>query len=425
MIRGLFQAVLTVGLTLAGIYGAAAQTEPVAAPPPPQPARTIYLYNASLGAPAPGAVVAKTGVWGNGSVGRARGVDYEGASVLEITTRNLQEGARFDLVSPVDIQPYMETGFLRLRLKFSAGRGGRGMRGRGQRGRRRFRANGLIQPQWNGAAQVGALPPLGAIGGFPALPGAGAPAAAPEPERQSTSVTEILVTMVREHGVTSAHIPVDLNKMRPDENGWYLFVAPVREMNSTPDASGLVSRIIITADSEDTFYMAQAALVEETAQMTVSIRPRNMPEGTQIAEITVKPGRLSLIADVEAGAADPAIEWNFDADNVGNLPPAAFGGGPAPATTDNGGPAGAPLSPAQGAIRPGGAAGGIVRIPAAPPDVMGPQAAPAGPRIDARGLTASFVYPNEEQNYRVEVTVRDRSGQKPTVTASLLVHVRG
>jgi hypothetical protein len=67
-----------------------------------------------------------------------------------------------------------------------------------------------------------------------------------------------------------------------------------------------------------------------------------------------------------------------------------------------------------------------IRRPAAPPEVMGTDTAPQmGPRIDARGLTASFTYPNEEQNYRVEVTVRDKSGQKPPVTTSVLVKVRG
>lgn len=52
-------------------------------------------------------------------------------------------------------------------------------------------------------------------------------------------------------------------------------------------------------------------------------------------------------------------------------------------------------------------------------------AAVVGPRIDARGLTATFTYPNEEQNYRVEVKVTDKSGKKEPVTASILVKVRG
>jgi hypothetical protein len=54
----------------------------------------------------------------------------------------------------------------------------------------------------------------------------------------------------------------------------------------------------------------------------------------------------------------------------------------------------------------------------------GAAAAMVGPRIDARGLTARPDWPNEEQNYRVEITVRDRSGRKEEVKASLLVRVR-
>jgi hypothetical protein len=49
----------------------------------------------------------------------------------------------------------------------------------------------------------------------------------------------------------------------------------------------------------------------------------------------------------------------------------------------------------------------------------------AGPRIDARGPVARFEYPNEEQNYRVQVTLRDRVGKKAPVTASILVRTRG
>jgi hypothetical protein len=61
-----------------------------------------------------------------------------------------------------------------------------------------------------------------------------------------------------------------------------------------------------------------------------------------------------------------------------------------------------------------------------PPIGNGEADAPVvGPRIDARGLVAKFTYPNEEQNYRVEVTVRDRSGKKEPVRSSVLVRVRG
>jgi hypothetical protein len=120
------------------------------------------------------------------------------------------------------------------------------------------------------------------------------------------------------------------------------------------------------------------------------------------------------VAEVEAGAADPVVEWNFDADNVGNLPPPNPDG--AQPATQPGAQPGLPglpgaLTPQEGAIPVANAGEG--------------EAAVVGPRIDARGLVARFEYPNEEQNYRVEVTVRDRSGKKEPTKASLLVKVRG
>jgi hypothetical protein len=48
----------------------------------------------------------------------------------------------------------------------------------------------------------------------------------------------------------------------------------------------------------------------------------------------------------------------------------------------------------------------------------------ASPRVDAVGLSAQPNWPNEEQNYRVEITVTDRSGRKAPVKASILVKTR-
>ena len=200
-----------------------------------------------------------------------------------------------------------------------------------------------------------------------------------------------------------------------EPSGWYLLSLPVREMRATANAGGLVRRVILTSDKEDTFYLAQMAVGNERERMTVSIRRPADPLGTPRTEITVKPGSLTLVADVEAGTANPIIEWNFDADNVGNLPPPTLG--------QPGMPPGDPNMMGGGGVVPGtgfvfpGAGGGM-------DPTMGGMPAPAGPRIDARGLTAKIDYPNEEQNYRVEVTVRDRSGQKSPVKASLIVQVR-
>jgi len=482
-----------------------------------QVARTIYFYNASVGTGAGIAVDAQPASWGNGTFRRSRRPDYEGAPTLQIQTRNFAEGVRFDLAQPVDIAPYLQNGFIRLRLKFNAAGGGGGGGGFGGGGRGgRFRGGGgfpgagggfpgagggfpgaggdaggaggdtqtgtlfQMRPptgddnaagaqedgvQTQGNAQFdpngagGALPgiggqngvpgagPGGFPGGFPGagggLPGADGTPTGAGPE--STYIKEFKVTLVRETGVTSGRFAVDLNANRPDDNGWHLFTLALKNMTSTKGAAGAIRRVLLTSDAQDTFALAQMALVVENGEMTVSLRTPDQAAGAQMAEVKTRPDQpLLLVADVEAGAADPQVEWNFDADNVGlpradapantgALPGGGIPGGGAPGGTIPGGgfpgaggnggntprsPLGMPgggqnprtgglLGGAPGA---GGAAGGTVVL---------------GPRVDAHGLTASLTFPNEEQDYRVEVTVRDRSGQKQPVKASILVHVRG
>ncbi len=441
-----------------------------------QMARSVYLYNSSFGGGTEGVVPdARPGSWGNGGARPSRRVDYEGAPSLQISTRSFVEGARFDLTRPVDPTPYLANGFVRLRLKFrdssgggtgggrgnfpGGGRGGFPGGGRGGFGGGNPPATPGFQPQfemvphWQGAAQFGppgggALPGFGGGPGGPGfgggLPGGGATGlSAPS---QSTFIKELKVQFLREQGALSGRIRVNLNSLdnQPENNGWRLFTLAVKDMTSTPGASGPIRRVVLTSDAPDTFYMAQMALVVETGRITVSIRTPDKPAGTQMAELEWKPERpLVLVADVEAGAADPQVEWNFDADNVGNLPAPAVSGGPVAGGAV--GPDGA-VNPAPGGFPPGVfptapqrnpraqlGVGPTQRMPRTNPLLGGNNgtlpgagaAVPLGPRIDARGLVASFSYPNEEQNYRIEVTVRDRSGQKPPVTASLLVRVRG
>lgn len=469
-----------------------------------QTARSIYLYNSSFGQGVGVVQDARVGSLGNGTSTPARRVEYEDAPSLQVTTRSFAEGLRFELAQPVDPTPYMNNGFIRLRLKFreigGGGGGGRGgfpgggdFRGGGGGGgadpRQRISTKGGNEPDifnvsspsslstgWASSAQFrqrggGALPGFGGAprrgadpdprgrGGDPRGMGDGGEGGevSTGPLPQTTYIKELKVTLLRDSGAMTGRISVDLNSddNQPDDDGWRLYTLAVKDMTSTPGASGPIRRVLLTSDTQDTFYMAQMALVVETGQMTVSIRTPDKPAGSQIAEIEWKPDRpLTLVADVEAGAADPQVEWNFDASNVGNLPLPAINGG-----LQNGdgtqGTEGDPRGgdgrdrqggrdprmgggdPRQGAttgrgnIRGqlgigGGGNGAANRFPGVNGEGGdGGEPAFIGPRIDARGLTAKFSYPNEEQDYRVEVTVRDRSGQKQPVTASIIVRIRG
>jgi hypothetical protein len=395
--------VLLAGVLIAGSSALAAD-----APPP-----SIFFWNSGGGSD----YVKSPAKWGNGDFSVSRRVRFDTLETLQVTTRNLREGVRFDLKQPLDITPYMDEGFLRLRVQFrtnqSYNQGGMnptdpgltpGYQGGvpGGVGGGGFAPPApLIQPRTQGAAQM--LPPFGGAPGD--APGAGGFNPVPQgPPRETTEIDHLQLTLVLEKGVMSTviEIPksrgsdtsVDTRKARADDNGWMLFLVPLKSLQTTPGATGNLQRVILTSDNEDTYYVSQLGLVVATDKMTVSIRRQGEPIGTQQGEITVKPGRLTLVADVEAGDGDPLVTWNFDADH--------------------------PVTPPPTAQQDPGADGGM------PQDAMpfgGPQVA-TGPPVDARGMVVTHNYPNQEQNYRVEVTVHDRTNKNPDVKASLLVRVR-
>ena len=385
--------VLLAGVLIAGSVAFAAD------PPPP----SIFFWNSGGGSE----YVKAPAKWGNGDFSVTKRVRFDTLETLQVTTRNLREGVRFDLKQPLDITPYMDEGFLRLRVQFNSNRsfnrggmggedpgampdatpggfGGRG-RGGGGGGDGGFApAAPLMQPHTQTAAQV--LPPFGgAPGNIPGMEGFNP---VPQgPPRETTEIDHLQLTLVLEKGVMSTviEIPktrgsdtnVDTRRARADDNGWMLFLVPLKSLQTTPGASGDLQRVILTSDNEDTYYLSQLGIVVATDKMTVSIRRQGEPIGTQQGQITVKPGRLTL-------------------DNNTAPPPAAAGQVPG--------------------MDPGMA-----------PDAMpfgGPQQVPAGPPVDARGMVVTHNYPNQEQNYRVEVTVHDRTGKNPDVKASLLVRVR-
>jgi hypothetical protein len=285
------------------------------------------------------------------------------------------------------------------------------------------------------------------------------------PLPQTTKIRRLMTTFVLEKGIASGtlDLPTDLSKVEPDDGGWRLFLIPVKDLKFTEGATGMAQRMILTSDQQDTFYMAQAALVVETGQMSVNIRRPTDPLGTQIGELTIKPGIITLVADVEAGTADPLIEWNFDADNknpeIAMKRAAPLGGAPG-AFTPEGGFVGAPVNPeggppggfggpqggfggprggfggprggsSSGSMSRGGSSGGFGSGSGqfgAPGGIFGNEGGadmlPLAPAVDARGLVAKFTYPNEEMDYRAEVTVTDRAGKKAPVKASVLIKVR-
>jgi hypothetical protein len=379
------------------------------APAKAQMPKTVYVWDGSM------ASASRVGSWGNGTAQPAANRD---GSALQITTHNFSEGVRFDLNTPVNLDEYKQGGFWRIKVQMRAatpfgGAGGR--RGRPEAGTgapslgvvpnsttsTRFgaamspgQAFTQVQmqqrPQWGGAQRGGATGQRGRA------------------RQQAPTLTLLQLTAVLERGAMSGRVTITPAARGNAGAGQTLLLA-LRDMRPTPGAGGSVRRLILTGDRSATFGLEQIALVTETNSITASIRRESDAPSTQLREITVKPGRgTTLIADVEGGTSDLIVQWNFDADNSGAYPQPATAGARGGAARDRG-PAAGGLMPGMGSV-PGGAEPGV--------------GIAASPRVDAVGLSAQPNWPNEEQNYRVEITVTDRSGRKAPVKASILVKTR-
>jgi hypothetical protein len=204
-------------------------------------------------------------------------------------------------------------------------------------------------------------------------------------------LTQLRLKVLLDNGAMSGAIPINSNRRG---NNWQNLLLAVRNMTATSGASGLVRRIILTGDSTASFGIEQVALVSESTRITATVRRSIDAAGTDIKDITLKPGRsATLVADVDGGTSDLIVLWNFNADNSPAFPPAVVAG-----------------IATRGARNPG------VR-----PGTTGATAR----RIDAIGTNVRPNWPNEEQDYRVEVTVADRAGRKPPVRKSFVVKIRG
>lgn len=374
-------------------------------------ARTVYLWDGS------GATDSRVAVrgWGNGGAKPKTAVDYPSRSALEVTTRNFYEGARFVLSPPLDLTPYRANGFLRLRLRSENNAMQSSLPANSSSGRPGFpgSAPGSAPGGFPGAFTPGGAPTT-APGVYNPIPSPTA-GTKPDPSHELAPIEQIQVVMHLEKGALFGQFAFGSStesSVRFDQFGWQSFVLRLSSLRATPNASGALRSVVLSGNSEGTFQIGQLALAPG-GNNSVSIRRTTDAPGTQQTELTIAPDTiLNLVADVETGDADSQIEWNFDADKSGSLPAAN------PEQPINGSPDGSIPARTTGA-------GSVPGMPGSFPGMPGGSGIALDvPRLDARGVVASFTYPNEEQDYRVEVTVLDRLTRRELGKASLLVHVR-
>ena len=373
--------------------------------------RTVYIWDGTGGMESG----VKTGAWGNGDFELLPAIEGRAQDSLEVRTRNFYEGVRFSFAKPLTLDSYRSSGLLRVRL-------------RSEKLRNTFAPPPLApgatpspfgsptsQPGFNPyAPNIPGMPgynPYASIGGRP-------PGATPLPTPPVVSTVQIVMHL--ERGALFGQFEFNENAARPDARGWQSYVVPLSQMRATADASGGLKTVVISGDREGTFELGQLALVPQTNSNAISIRRAEDAVGTQQTQMEVRPGVLKLVADVETGVSDVVVDWNFDADSSGALaapPTDIVAATPTPVGAPGFGVRGTPSPTPSGRS-------GYGRPGAGAPVAGAPSIEMRTERLDARGLVAQVDLPNEEQDYRVEVTVRDRASLREIGKAQLVVKVR-
>jgi len=423
------------GLVITTLLACAAMSLPVLAQV--TGSHTVYLWDGTGGTE----TGVKTGAWGNGDYELLPAAEGRGQDVLEVRTRNFYEGVRFSFARPLPLNDYRSSGLLRVRLRSEKARDLIALQLPGPQGAMQNSSPGYNPYQPGSPGMPSGNPympnPAGGPGFNPNMPNQmGSPGMGPGGALAVLPpvVSSIQIVMHLERGALFGQFKFNEDSVRPDARGWQSFVVPLSQMRATPNASGGLKTVVISGDREGLFELGQLALVPQTNSRAISIRRPSDPVGTQQTELQVAPGPLRLVADVETGSTDVVVSWNFDAGNTGSLPEPPDDIVPLTAPSSPGS-SNIPGTPAYDPSRPptmpnGGrfGTGGMPRPSGMPRPTRSPSSGASiemlPERLDARGLTAQVEMPNEEQDYNVEVTVRDRATMAEVGKAVVLVKVR-
>lgn len=203
------------------------------------------------------------GSWGSGECEDIAKSGYTGTHSLKITARSLFEGGRIDFIQPVDLTAHFKNpnAYLQLITKMT------------------LDATGVDDPYLDGFAP------------------------APSTSPSKTPVSRLRVVMKIDGG-PMVECQADLAGFKVSDDGWMTLSFPFSAFKGKKDRPAYkISRIVISADGNEPFYVGQIQIVTDTT------------------EITADPGLDQFVAandDVmfrpasEGGAASMRYAWDFD-----------------------------------------------------------------------------------------------------------------
>jgi dihydroorotate dehydrogenase electron transfer subunit len=240
----------------------------------------LMIYSGTLTTPETTITV---GSWGAGRCAQVTDVGYQKAGALAVRVLDPYQGARLDFAKPLDFTAYFtdskET-YLELWVLPTYAT-------EGQPGAGTYLPGGVARPA-DGAYELG-----------------------PVVVTQFRALRTLRVVLTGPKGMVSAE-PCDLVPGTLGDRGWRRIDVPINKFLPKPKDGFQVERMVIAGGPAEEFYIGQIAIVRDTTPIQVRIVPH---------DTHVRAGQQTALAvEVEGGAAQTQVSWDFDSSRrIGGL----------------------------------------------------------------------------------------------------------
>lgn len=256
-----------------------------------------------------------TAGWGSGEVKASTQMQYNGGKALEVASRNLYSGARFDFKNTVDLTPAMGNAntYLQIDICFTGQSTG------GTRGLGGMPGGMPAIPGMGGAGLPGAMPNArgaatrrNATGGMPGMPGmpgmGGIPGIGGRPGIGGYSATQqvperLRVALFFADG-QSAEAQINLLGLPMQSDGWMTVAVPFAAFKGKPNPNGYkLSRMVVGASGVDKFYIGDIVSSVDSTPLQPSAG-----EDREIARYDT----VTFEATCDSGLTATDLSWDFD-----------------------------------------------------------------------------------------------------------------
>ncbi|MHB0913786.1 MAG: PKD domain-containing protein [Armatimonadota bacterium] len=242
-----------------------------------------FLLDKSVRIYSPTTPGATASAWGSGAWKEITKLDYHGAPVLEVTSRDLREGLRIDFTPPLDLTKAIAdpNAYLQVVAVF-----------------------GADQSTVKTPGRAGMPTPIGGPMGGPGAPPAPMPGTVAAPGRAASDserpATIMRVMLVTDKG--SAECEANIAGFGPGDDGWIHASFPLAVLAKGLDDSK-VNRLVISTNGSTPFYLSEVLTTSDTTPLS--------PSAGSDREIA-RYDRIALQGSCDSGGTPVRYSWDFD-----------------------------------------------------------------------------------------------------------------